>query len=108
MIINRLIVPEGNRIRFNLEHHENDRLYKLEKGEFYYVRISEPVEPFKSREMILCDTNHFDFETGLEYGEYVFEVGIMDSQGEYTVILPAIDERFRPLNQLLILRRLAN
>jgi len=106
MILNRLIFPEGNKLEFNIEHHENDKLYKLEKGEFYYIKISDAVEPFTIREQFLCDGSHFSVPTTLPDGEYVFEIGIMDKNAKFRIILPAVDERLRPLNQLLILRRL--
>lgn len=106
MIVNRLIFPEGNKLEFNVEHHENEKLYDLAKGEFYYIKISESVEPFTVREQFLSDSSHFSVPTALGDGEYVFEIGIMDKNGKYRIILPAVDERLRPLNQMLILRRL--
>ena len=36
------------------------------------------------------------------------EIGIKDSSDDSRVILPAVDERGNPLNQLIILRRLKN
>lgn len=106
MIINRLIIPEGNDLDFRIVHHENENLYKLAKGEFYYIKVSDPVEPFTVKEMVLCDNDHFLMSTSLTEGEYVFEIGIKGPNGASRIILPAIDERHRPLNQLLVLRRL--
>ncbi|MBR5232974.1 MAG: hypothetical protein IKW03_02070 [Clostridia bacterium] len=106
MIINRLIVPEGNKLEFNVEHHENDKLYELAEGELYYIKISDSVDPFTLRAYILSQNSHFSFPLTIEEGEYVFEIGILDERQDSRIILPALDERHRPLNQLLILRRL--
>ena len=106
MIVNRLIIPEGNKLEFRIEHHENDKLYELKKGEFYYIKISDAVEPFPVREQFLSDGSHISVPTSLPDGEYVFEIGIMDKNAKYRIILPAVDERLRALNQLIVLRRL--
>ncbi len=106
MILNRLIFPEGNKLVFNVDHHENEKKYELARDEMYYMVISEPVEPFTVKETFLSDSNHFAVYSSLKEGEYVFEIGITDSSLQRRIILPAVDERHRPLNQLLILRRL--
>ncbi len=105
MILNRLIVPYANQIRFDIEHHENDEKYALKPGERYYIYICMPDAPFSLLQREISSSNHFEFDCDLEYGEYIFEVGILNSSGATRVVLPALDERMRPLNQLLILRR---
>ncbi len=106
MILNRLVFPEGNRLEFTVSHKENDEYYEPREGEKYYISISRVREPFESMVTFMSDDNHFAVQTGIEYGEYVFEIGIIDATGDSRIILPAVDERGNPLNQLLILRRL--
>lgn len=108
MILNRLIVPEGNSINFVLNHTENGEKYILPEGGSYYIIISEPAEPFEQVATCESENEYFSFPADLSAGEYIFEVGMNSSEGIRTVILPALDERLRPMNQLLILRRLNN
>lgn len=108
MILNRLIFPEGNKLEFTVSHKENNQIYEPAQGEKYYMNISPAKEPFESVMTFTSDSNHFSVYAGLEYGEYVFEIGITDAEGYSRIILPAVDERGNPLNQLLILRRLKN
>lgn len=108
MILNRLIFPQGNKLEFTVNHKENNEYYEPAQNEKYYINISLAKEPYESLISFTSDDNHFSVYSGLEYGEYVFEVGIVDSDGYSRIILPAVDERGNPLNQLLILRRLKN
>lgn len=106
MILNRLIVPEGNPVIFYLNHSENGQEYANTRDEYYYINISEENDP-----SIVClhwETNqkYFDFDPSLPEGRYVFEIGLRKPDGSSVVILPALDERRHPLNELLILRRL--
>ncbi len=106
MILNRLVFPEGNKLEFTVSHKENDKNYEPREGEKYYISISRVREPFESMVTFTSDDGHFAVRSGIEYGEYVFEIGITDDEGNSRIILPAVDERGNPLNQLLILRRL--
>ncbi len=108
MILNRMIFPCGNKIEFTVSHNENENKYVLEDNERYYIVISEASTQFRVLQREESNTNHFSFETDLSYGDYVFEIGIIDGKGNMRVILPAVDERLRPLNQLLLLRRMTN
>lgn len=106
MILNRLIFPQGNKLEFTVSHSENGEKYQPADGESYYMSISLVQEPYEAMMTFTSDNNHFSVQSDLEYGEYVFEIGITDSSGSSRIILPAVDERGNPLNQLLILRRL--
>lgn len=106
MILNRLIFPQGNRLDFTVSHSENGKQYQPDEGESYYMSISLVKEPYEAIMTFTSDNNHFSVDSDLEYGEYAFEIGITDSSGISRIILPAIDERGNPINQLLILRRL--
>ena len=108
MIQNRLIVPQQNNLRFVLDHTENDEKYNLAENSRYYIIISESAEPFEKRLFHKSESEYFNVFINLPDGEYVFEIGIIDENDKRTVILPALDERLRPLNQLLVLRRLKN
>ena len=108
MILNRLIFPEGNKLEFTVNHKENNEKYEPAQGEKYYISISLPKEPFEALMTFTSDDNHFSVLSGIDYGKYVFEIGIKDSSDDSRVILPAVDERGNPLNQLIILRRLKN
>lgn len=108
MILNRLIFPEGNSINFMLNHTENGNKYVLPQGGNYYIIISKPEEPFEQVAACTSENEYFNFTADLTAGEYIFEVGLNFADGTRTVILPALDERLRPMNQILILRRLNN
>ena len=106
MILNRLVVPEGNNIRFGIEHKEDGIQYSLKNGESYYIKIIEPSEKGDIVHLSGSNTNYFDFTNHFKYGRYVFEVGISNSAGDTRIILPALDDRLQPLNELIILKRL--
>lgn len=106
MILNRLVVPEGNNIRFGIEHKEDGGEYTLKKGESYYIKIIEPSEKGNIFHLAKSDTNYFDFANNFKFGSYVFEVGISAPAGKERIILPALDDRLQPLNELIILKRL--
>ena len=108
MIQNRLIIPEQNNLRFVLNHTEDDEKYTLPANSRYYIIVSEVAEPFRKVLYYKTETEYFNVFNNLPDGEYVFEIGIIDKNDNRTVILPALDERLNPLNQLLILRRLPN
>lgn len=106
MILNRLIVPEQNELNFVLRHTENGEKYILPGSCRYYMVISKPDEPFETVLIHESSTEYFSFPVDMPVGEYIFEVGMLNADSERTVILPALDERLRPLNQLFVLRRL--
>lgn len=106
MILNRLIFPEYNNMNFVLKHTENGEKYQLPNGGKYYIIISEAVEPFEKICVHESETEHFNFSAEIPEGEYIFEVGMTDGNAVRRVILPALDEKLRPLNQLIVLRRL--
>ena len=108
MILNRLIIPECNELNFILNHTENGEKYQLPGNSKYYIIVSKPTEPFEKLFFYTTDTEYFNVETDIPEGEYIFEIGMINSKDRRTVILPALDERLRPLNQLLVLRRLTN
>lgn len=108
MILNRLIFPEGNDIRFRVSHKENGSDYSLADGEKYYIVISSETAPESFKMMADSHDGYFLFPNKLSYGRYLFEVGVQSSDGTKRVILPALDERMQPMNEMLILRRLNN
>ena len=108
MIQNRLIVPEGNTLSFVLNHKENGEKYTLSDNCNYYIIVSQSEEPFGKQIFCKSNSENFSVSNNLSAGEYVFEIGIIDKNNNRRVILPALDERLNPLNQLLILRRLPN
>lgn len=108
MILNRLIFPEGNDIRFSVSHKENGEDYKLSDGEKYYIVISDETAPDSFVLSADSHNGYFLFPNNLPYGRYLFEVGILASDGTKRIILPALDERMQPVNEMLILRRLNN
>lgn len=108
MIINRLIIPECNDLNFILNHTENGEKYQLPGNSRYYIIVSKPTEPFEKLFFYTTENEYFNVTTDIPEGEYIFEIGMINSKDARTVILPALDERLRPLNQLLVLRRLSN
>lgn len=108
MIINRLIVPEYNNINLEINHTENGEKYVLPSDHRYYLLIAYPKEPFDPLCYSVSDSSHFSFPQQFPAGEYIFEVGIVDNDEKRTVLLPSLDERLKPINQLIILRRLSN
>ncbi len=108
MIINRLIIPEYNDINFVVNHTENGESYTLPPDYRYYIIVAEDEEPFETVCFYESDSKNFNFSQKFPVGEYIFEVGIINGKGERTVILPSLDERQKPLNQLIVLRRLNN
>lgn len=105
MIINRLITTQGNNLRFHINHTVDGEPYKLKTGEKYYMAVATESQPDKIVMNYMWDGADFDMETELEDGIYVFEISLNTNTGR-EVIMPALDERHRPLNQLIILRRL--
>lgn len=106
MILNRLIFPEGNRIRFCLSHSEDGKEYENSEDEYYYINISDAEDPSVVQMNWQSYDKYFDFDAKLSEGRYVFEVGLQKADGKRVVILPAFDERRHPLNEILILKRL--
>lgn len=106
MIINRLVIPEYNDINFVVNHTENGEIYNLPPDCRYYIIVAEDEAPFEPVCFCESDSRHFCFSQSFPVGEYIFEVGIINKNGERTVILPSLDERLKPLNQLIVLRRL--
>ncbi len=106
MILNRLIFPENNDINFVLSHTENGEKYELPSNCRYYIIISGSSEPFEKVCFYETETQFFNFSPEIPAGEYIFEIGMLNEENVRTVILPALDERLRPMNQLLVLRRL--
>ena len=106
MILNRLIIPEHNDLSFVLRHTENGEKFVLPESCRYYMIISKPYEPFEKVFFNETDSENFCFPIEIPVGEYIFEVGMIDGNSHRRVILPALDERLRPLNQLFVLRRL--
>lgn len=106
MILNRLIIPELNDLNFVLNHTENGEKYQLSEDSKYYIIVSKSAEPFEKLFFYETETEFFNVSNNLPEGEYIFEIGIINKNDVRTVILPALDERLRPLNQLLVLRRL--
>lgn len=108
MILNRLIITQGDPLRFHLNHTENGEVYQLADNELYFLAITNEDNPGQT--MAYCFNTSPDFEIylSLDEGSYVFEIGIKNDSGDSRVILPAIDERHRALNQLIVLRRLYN
>lgn len=108
MIINRLIIPEYNDINFVVNHTENGEIYTLPPDYRYYIIVAKSESPFETVCFYESDSRNFSFSQTFPVGEYIFEVGIINDNGERTVILPSLDERLKPLNQLIVLRRLSH
>lgn len=106
MILNRLVVPEGNRIMFTLNHKEGDVDYELEPGENYYIAFATYDEPGKELERTMTNMKHFNCVNEFAEGRYVFEIGLMGGSRGTRIILPAVDERCQPLNELIILKKM--
>ena len=106
MIVNRLIASEYNDIDFVINHTENGEKYTLPEGYRYYMTIAESNEPFRFVAQAVSDDEHMHFSGSLAEGVYIFELGTISPQGDMQVILPALDEKHRPMNQIIVLRRL--
>lgn len=106
MIVNRLITTEYNDIDFVVDHTENGEKYVLPDGFKYYMTIAEGTEPFGYVARAVSADEHMHFSGSLTEGEYIFELGILTPSGDSRVILPALDEKLRPMNQIIVLRRL--
>lgn len=107
VILNRIIITEGNRLRFHVNHTVNNEDYVLKDGEKYHMTIAAEDNP----EAVIFSSqwtgSDFDMKPNLKEGIYVFEISFNDGTST-EVIMPALDERHRPLNQLIVLRRLSN
>ncbi len=106
MIINRLIVPEGNYLTFTLNHKVGGEVYELKPGETYYMKIAASAAPTQSLLQFITSDNSFNLSPELDEGRYVFEIGVKDSRGFDNIILPALDDRRCALNELIVLKRL--
>lgn len=104
MILNRLVVPEGNYLVFTLNHMEGGEQYELKPGEMYYMSVAPYDEPHAAIVQFFTNTNHFNMRHGLDEGRYVFEIGVIAKSPK--VILPSVDERRQPLNELIILKKM--
>lgn len=107
MIQNRLITAEGNMLRFHVNHTVNGEVYKLSENERYYFSVAPEDDPGNILFTNLRVDGDFEFRIDIEAGMYVFELSLYDGKTRQ-VIIPALDERNRPLNQLIVLRRLYN
>lgn len=106
MVLNRLIITQGDPLRFHLNHTENGEVYQLADGEEYFLAVAR--EDCPEQMIFYCFNTCPDFEIylSIDEGRYVFEVGIKNDSGDSRVILPSLDDRLRALNQLIVLRRL--
>ncbi|MBQ8209917.1 MAG: hypothetical protein IJZ35_04985 [Clostridia bacterium] len=106
MILNRLVITQGDPLRFHLNHTENGEVYQLAEGEEYFLSVTNEENPGQSVLHFHNSDADFEIYLNLDEGSYVFELGVRTEDGDTRVILPALDERHRALNQLLVLRRL--
>ena len=106
MILNRLILPEDNKLQFTFNYKEGDVDYELKKNETYYMSIAPAENPWTILLQYVTTNKDFSFFPELPEGRYVFEMGIKEPDGFERIVLPALDERRQPLNELLVLRRL--
>lgn len=106
MVLNRLIITQGDPLRFHLNHTENGEVYQLAEDEIYFLAIAKDENPENAMVCFFNNSQDFEVYLSLEEGSYVFEVGIKNDSGASRVILPSVDERRRALNQLIVLRRL--
>ncbi len=105
MIQNRLITAEGNILRFHVNHTVNGEAYELSENEWYYFSVAPEDDPENLVMTNFRVDGDFEFRIDLDAGSYVFELSLYDGETRQ-VIIPALDERNRPLNQLIVLRRL--
>ncbi len=108
MILNRIVITEGDPLRFHVNHTENGEIYEKGTGETYFATIAMEDNPDILVASLNPTTADFDFPLNLSEGSYVFEVGIKSADGDKRILLPALDERHNALNQILVLRRLCN
>lgn len=108
MVLNRLIITQGDPLMFHINHTENGSVYSLKPKESYFLAITTDTDYNGSIFYFYSKGPDFDVNINLEEGMYAFEIGIKNDDGPTRVILPAMDERRRPLNQLIVLRRLYN
>lgn len=106
MIQNRIVTVEGNMVDFHINHTENGIKYELKDGEIYRIVISSDGEAGSVLVSIDSYSSDCSFEAGISEGVYVIEICLVRN-GQSQVILPAVDERHRPLNQLIVLRRVS-
>lgn len=107
MILNRLIVTRGNTLEFHLNYIVDDEEYSLKSSEYYYINIASADAPNILLSTYTWRSNDFSNKVALSAGIYVFEIGIRSSSTT-KVLVPALDERNRPLNQLIVLKRLGD
>ena len=108
MIVNRLVAAEYNDLDFVIDHTENGEACTLPEGSRYYMMIARSSEPVEFVAQAFSEDKHMHFDGSLSEGEYIFELGIITRDGNSRVILPALDEKLRPMNQIIVLRRLKN
>lgn len=104
MILNRIIITQGDPLRFHVNHTEKGEAYELGTGESYFATIALENDPDILVARLNPTTADFDFPLNLSEGSYVFEVGIIAADGTKRILLPALDERHNALNQILVLR----
>ncbi len=107
MIVNRIVMTEGNRLTLTLNHTVNGEPFALSVGQKYYIAVSPENDCDNNCFVAFWDSDTLNIPNGLTEGTYIFEIGIYSSLNR-EVIMPALDENRKPLNQLIVLKRIYN
>ena len=107
MILNRLVTTEGNNLSFHINHTVNGKPYVLSEGERYYIAIAKESEPENLISTYSAPFADIEVVHQFEEGRYVFEISIGDDSFRQ-VIMPALDDKHRPLTELIVLRRISD
>lgn len=107
MILNRLVTTEGNNLSFRINHTVNGKAYELADGERYYMAIAKEDDPENVISTYSAPFADIEVVHQFSEGRYVFEISIGDDSFRQ-VIMPALDDKRKPLTQLIVLRRISN
>lgn len=107
MILNRLVTTEGNNLCFRINHTVNGKPYELSQGERYYIAIAAENDPDNLISIYSAPFADIEVVHQFSEGRYVFEISVGDDSFRQ-VIMPALDDKKKPLTQLIVLRRISN
>lgn len=106
MIQNRIVTVACNILEFRINHTVNGQPYELKDGEYYQVVVSEDGEPGSIAWKFISYSPDCSVPLGVSAGTYYMEICLVKN-GQFQVILPAADERHKPLNQLIVFERVS-
>lgn len=82
---NKVVIVKGDKSAFEVKIYQDDELYTLKTNEHieFIVFRSNPLKPLVK---VITDTNVFNFDEDLEYGNYHYRLTLIQGQNRHTFL----------------------